>query len=62
MDNLATPSHIIWNNINAKHTESSDSYFPLLIIDGAEILHFEMKKCCKKYKKKGKHCKNCPRQ
>lgn len=19
------------------------------------------KKCCKKYKKKGKHCKNCPK-
>lgn len=46
----------------------------LLIIDSGRdteitsdregIVSFEeciFKKCCKKYKKKGKHCKKCPR-
>jgi len=34
----------------------SASYFPLPIIElGVKS------KCCKKYKKKGKHCKRCPR-
>jgi hypothetical protein len=62
MDKLLTFSPNMWQNKLCKHTESEDSFIPLMIIDGGEILHFEMKKCCKKYKKKGKHCKNCPRE
>lgn len=39
-----------------------DSYMPLTLLEGDILWYYEMKKCCKKYKKKGKHCKNCPRE
>jgi len=38
-------------------------YKSTVIFDSQQIFEFgKKKKCCKKYKKKGKHnCKNCPR-
>jgi hypothetical protein len=39
--------------------EVSDSFIPLHIIYGGLIYPYELKKCCKKYKK-GKRCKKCP--
>jgi hypothetical protein len=45
-----------------KSNKEENSFFPLTILEGNQIWSYEMKKCCKKYKKKGKHCKNCPKQ
>ena len=38
---------------------TSDSYYALHVIHDGIIIPFEMKKCCKKFKK-GKRCKKCP--
>jgi hypothetical protein len=38
---------------------TSDSYYALHVILQGSIIPYEMKKCCKKYKK-GKRCKKCP--
>ncbi len=38
---------------------TSDSFYALHVIHDGIIIPFEMKKCCKKYKK-GKRCKKCP--
>lgn len=38
---------------------TSDSYYALHVIHAGIIIPFEMKKCCKKFKK-GKRCKKCP--
>jgi len=38
---------------------TSASYYALHVIHSGIIIPFEMKKCCKKYKK-GKRCKKCP--
>jgi hypothetical protein len=35
------------------------SYFSLQVIQHDMIIPYELKKCCKKYKK-GKRCKKCP--
>jgi len=39
--------------------QKSDQYYALSVIQGEIIYPFELKKCCKKYKK-GKRCKKCP--
>lgn len=39
--------------------EESDTFFALNIIHNRFIYPYELKKCCKKYKK-GKRCKKCP--
>lgn len=39
--------------------EVSDSFFALNIVFNSFVYPYEMKKCCKKYKK-GKRCKKCP--
>jgi hypothetical protein len=38
---------------------NSKTYFELKVIQESCILSYEMKKCCKKFKK-GKRCKKCP--
>lgn len=48
------------NNPTSKHKETS-AYYDLHIIQEGAILSYQMKKCCKKYKK-GKRCKKCPNQ
>jgi hypothetical protein len=35
------------------------NYFPLMVIQNGIIWPYELKKCCKKYKK-GNRCKKCP--
>ncbi len=47
---------------NLRSQKEENTFFPLTIIENNLIWNYEMKKCCKKYKKKGKHCKNCPKQ
>ena len=42
-----------------KNSLNIDSYFALSVIQNGIIYPFELKKCCKKYKK-GKRCKKCP--
>lgn len=39
--------------------EFLSGYYSLQVIQGNIIFPFELKKCCKKYKK-GKRCKKCP--
>lgn len=42
-----------------KKGEESDTFTPLQILYNGFIYPYELKKCCKKYKK-GKRCKKCP--
>ena len=37
-------------------------FCPLISLFDKEGCDMNRKKCCKKYKKKGKHCKSCPKQ
>lgn len=41
--------------------EPQMGYYSLHVLQNGVIFPFEMKKCCKKYKK-GKRCKKCPAQ
>jgi hypothetical protein len=38
---------------------NNQEYYPLDVIQNGIIWHYELKKCCKKYKK-GNRCKKCP--
>lgn len=62
MDNLTIRPQELISADKPSGKESVESFMPLMIIHDHNIFRFEMKKCCKKYKKKGKHCKNCPRE
>ena len=42
-----------------KENKLLSEYFSLQVLQGDFIFPYEMKKCCKKYKK-GKRCKKCP--
>ncbi len=49
----------IFDNQGPSNGWISDSYYALRVIHDEIIIPFEMKKCCKKFKK-GKRCKKCP--
>ncbi len=34
-------------------------WFPLNVLQNDQVISYELKKCCKKFKK-GKRCKKCP--
>lgn len=42
--------------------ESCDKFFDLNPFVIRCVLNCDFKKCCKAYKKKGKHCKKCPKK
>ncbi len=48
--------------VNSHTPKQNTTFIPLTILEGPILWQYEMKKCCKKYKKKGKHCKDCPKQ
>jgi len=52
--NLGMPGH----TLNAEK-EGPITYFALQVIQQDMLIPYELKKCCKKYKK-GKRCKKCP--
>ncbi len=59
------PNHLS-NQISEKQTKLSTNatimdqdYFPLHVIQYEILWPYELKKCCKKYKK-GHRCKKCP--
>ncbi len=56
------PESILFKTSEMSHNlekEFLSGYYSLHVIQGNIIFPFELKKCCKKYKK-GKRCKKCP--
>lgn len=41
-----------------EETQANDLWFKSMMIHEESCV---FKKCCKKYKKKGRHCKKCPK-
>lgn len=47
-----------WNEVATNHQISITKELMLMPFDNECCV---MKKCCKKYKKKGKYCRSCPK-